>query len=115
MKKNLPCIIGVAQKTWRASQGDAPHPLLQCAEVTHSAALDCGNTAILQHIDEVDAVLSISWHYDNLAQLLGEHLQLKPGERKLSGLSGTHPQRFINEAAEKIIRGERRAVLITGG
>jgi len=118
--KNLPCIIGVSQKTWRAErsssqQSDAPHPLLQCAEVTQQAAEDCGNKKILQHIDELDAVLSISWNYDNLCQQLADHLQLKPGERKLSGLSGTHPQRFINEAAEKILKGERRAVLITGG
>lgn len=112
--KSLPCIIGVAQKTWRPSQGDAPHPLLQCAEVTHLAAADCGNKKILQYIDEVDAVLSISWGYDNLAQQLADHLQLKPGERKISGLSGTHPQRFINEAAEQIISGKRRAVLVTG-
>jgi len=113
--KNLPCIIGVAQQTWRAAQGDAPHPLLQCAAVTQQAAEDCGNKKILEHIDEVDAVLSISWHYDHLAKQLADHLQLKNGERKLSGLSGTHPQRFINEAAEKILKGERRAVLITGG
>ncbi len=114
MNKNLPCIIGVAQQTWRARQGDAPHPLLQCVEVANAAALDCGNKKILEHLDEIDAVLSISWHYDNLAKQLAEHLQLKDGERKLSGLSGTHPQRFINEAAEKILKGERRAVLITG-
>jgi acetyl-CoA C-acetyltransferase len=111
---SYPCIIGVAQKTWRPSEGDAPHPLLQCAEVTQAAAEDCGNKNILQYIDEVDAVLSISWHYDNLAQQLGEHLQLKAGERKISGLSGTHPQRFINEAAEHIMHGKRRAVLVTG-
>lgn len=113
--KNLPCIIGVGQKTWRPSQADAPHPLLQCAEVTHLAAKDCSNKAILQHIDEVDAVRPISWHYDNFAQELADHLQLKPGARQLSGLSGTHPQRFINEAAEQILRGKRRAVLVAGG
>ena len=115
MNKNLPCIVGVGQKTWRPSQGDAPHPLLQCAEVTHLAAKDCGSKAILQHIDEVDVVRPISWHYDSLAQQLADHLHLKPGLRQLSGLSGTHPQRFINEAAEQILKGKRRAVLVVGG
>ncbi len=40
---------------------------------------------------------------------------LKNGERKISGMSGTSPQRFICDAAEKILQGERRAVLVTGG
>ncbi|HEY6131134.1 MAG TPA: hypothetical protein VIV27_03910, partial [Halioglobus sp.] len=113
--KKLPCIIGVAQRTWRQDDGDAPHPLEQNVEVCRLAMADCGNPAVINGIDELDVVRSLSWHYDDLPGALAAALGLKKGERKLSGMSGTSPQRFIGDAAEKILRGERRAVLVTGG
>ena len=115
MNSNLPCIIGVAQKTWRQEDGDAPHPLYQNVEVSSMALADGGNAAILDCIDEVDVVRSLSWHYDDLPGALATALGLPNGERQLSGMSGTSPQRFISDAAEKILLGERRAVLVTGG
>lgn len=110
-----PCIIGVAQKTWRPSGGDAPHPVLQAMEVAGMAADDCGNSAVLQYVDELDTVFPISWFYDDPCGQLATALCLGPGRRRLSGLSGTSAQRFINDAAETILRGEARAVLICGG
>jgi len=110
----LPCIVGVAQQTWRAQAGDAPHPLLQNAEVARRALADCGNLAILDRIDELDVVRSLSWHYDDLPGALAIELGLPPGARALSGMSGTGPQRFVCDAAEKILGGERRSVLVTG-
>jgi acetyl-CoA C-acetyltransferase len=62
----------------------------------------------------VDAVYSISWAYDDLPEQIAQALDLKPGKRKLSGFSGTSPQRFLNQAAEKIMRGEQQAVLVCG-
>ncbi len=114
MNNLLPCIIGVAQKTWREEGGDAPHPLYQNIEVANDAVADCENAAIIDCIDELDVVRSLSWHYDNLPGSIATALGLKAGERKLSGMSGTSPQRFVCDAAEKILRGERRAVLVTG-
>ena len=43
MNDQLPCIIGVAQKTWRQEDGDAPHPLQQNVEVSAMALADGGN------------------------------------------------------------------------
>jgi len=115
MNNSLPCIIGVAQKTWRQEDGDAPHPLHQNVEVSSMALADSGNAALIDCIDELDVVRSLSWHYDDLPGAVAAALGLKNGERKLSGMSGTSPQRFISDAAEKILQGERRAVLVTGG
>jgi len=109
-----PCIIGVAQKTWRAKDGDAPHPLQQAAAMVNAAAENSGFRSILSHVDELDLVLPISWSYENPCEQLAQTLSLSAGGRKLSGLSGTSPQCFINEAAESIIRGERRAVVVCG-
>lgn len=114
MNGKLPCIVGVAQKTWRQEEGDAPHPLQQNITVATRAAADCGNAAILDCIDELDVVRSLSWHYDDFPGELASALGLNNGERKLSGMSGTGPQRFISDAAEKILKGERRAVLVAG-
>jgi acetyl-CoA C-acetyltransferase len=110
----LPCIVGVAQQTWRAEQGDAPHPLDQNLDVARRAVADCGNPAILGRIDELDVVRSLSWHYDDFPAAVAAGLGLPPGARQLSGMSGTGPQRFVCDAAERILRGERQAVLVTG-
>jgi acetyl-CoA C-acetyltransferase len=115
VSNRLPCIVGVAQKTWRAEAGNAPHPLVQNMEVARAAVADCGNPEILRCIDEVDVVRSLSWHYDDLPGELATALGVPPGERKLSGMSGTGPQRFLCDAAETILQGQRRAVLVSGG
>lgn len=111
----LPCIVGVAQKTWRAEGGNAPNPLKQNVEVAMAAIADCGNRDILRRIDEVDVVRSLSWHYDDLPGEVAAALGLPTGARKLSGMSGTGPQRFLCDAAEAILQGQRRAVLVSGG
>ncbi len=104
-----PCIVGVAQLT---SRHDTPHPLLLAAHVARAAAADAG--VDLRHIDELDVVLPISWPYADLRSQLAAELGLPEGARRLSGLSGTSPQRFVNDAAEAILRGERQAVLVAG-
>ena len=109
-----PCIIGVAQKTWRPTKGYAPHPLVQAAEIAKIAAADCTNESVLSFINELDLVLPLSWKYDDPCSQLAAALSLPDGERKLSGLSGTSPQRFINDAAESIIQGRKRAILVCG-
>jgi acetyl-CoA C-acetyltransferase len=114
MDGRLPCIVGVAQKTWRKEAGDAPHPLLQNVEVARMAIADCGAAAIVSRIDELDAVRPLSWHYDDLLGAIADALGLQAGERRLSGMSGTGPQRFVCDAAEKIFTGERSAVLVSG-
>jgi acetyl-CoA C-acetyltransferase len=114
MNSRLPCIVGAAQKTWRPEEGGAPHPLAQNTEVANLAIADCGNHAIIDALDELDVVRSLSWHYDDFPGELATALGLNAGERKLSGMSGTSPQRFVCDAAEKILQGERQAVLVTG-
>lgn len=109
-----PCIVGIAQKGWRDAGVDAPHPLAMAAEMARAAALDSGNAALLAQIDELDVVRSLSWFYDDASAQLAQILELPPGARQLSGLSGTSAQRFVNDAAEAIVRGERRAVLVCG-
>ncbi len=94
MNSNLPCIIGVAQKTWRQEDGDAPHPLYQNVEVSSMALADGGNAAIIDCIDEVDVVRSLSWHYDDLPGALAAALGLHNGERQLVWYERHQPATF---------------------
>lgn len=113
--KNLPCIIGVAQHTWHPSHDDAPEPLEQWSQMARQAALDAGNENLITQIDELDVIFSLSWNYDDAAQQLAEKLGISPKNKKLSGLSGTSPQKYINEAAEQILKGETQLALVVGG
>ncbi len=115
MKRNIPCIIGVAQHTWHPANGDSPEPLEQWALMAKAAAKDAGNEGLISAIDELDVIYSISWAYDNAAQQLADKLGISSCKQKLSGLSGTSPQKFINEAAEQILRGETQLALVVGG
>ncbi len=112
--ENTPCIIGVAQKTWRPSDGDAPEPLLQWEAICHAAAKDCGAENVLTCIDELNVVYSIAWQYDDAAEQLAQKLRLKPGRRQISGLSGTSPQFFLQQAALNILEGKLDVALIVG-
>lgn len=115
MMKNLPCIIGVAQHTWHPSHEDAPEPLEQWAAMAKLAAMDAGSEKLLSALDEIDVVFSLSWNYDDAPSQLAQKLGCTPKHKKISGLSGTSPQKFINEAAESILKGETRLALVAGG
>lgn len=109
-----PCLIGVAQKTIHPEEGDAPEPLLFWSELALEAAADSGGHDIVQAIDDVNVVHSLSWHYDDAAARLAEHLGLREGRRQVSGLSGTSSQKMLCSAAERILNGESDLALIAG-
>ena len=71
-----PCLIGVAQRTFRAEEGDAPEPLELWAEMAEAAARDSGGTGVVDCIDDVNVVYSVSWAYDDAPGRLAERLGL---------------------------------------
>jgi acetyl-CoA C-acetyltransferase len=56
-----------------------------------------------------------SWNYDDPAGRLADRLQLKGVRCDVSMLAGTSPQRLVNAAAERMLRGETEVALIVGG
>lgn len=112
--ENTPCIIGVAQRTYRPDDGDAPEPLAQWEDACHAAAVDCGAGNVLAHIDELDVIYSIAWQYEDSAEQLAQKINLKPGRRQISGLSGTSPQVFLQKAALNILEGRLDAAMVVG-
>ena len=109
-----PCLIGVAQRTCRAEEGDAPEPLELWAEMAEAAARDSGGTGVIDCIDDVNVVYSVSWAYDDAPGRLAERLGLADGGRHLSDMSGTSSQKMLGKAAMRIQQGEIDLALVAG-
>jgi acetyl-CoA C-acetyltransferase len=109
-----PCIIGVAQHTNHPEDGDAPEPLELWASMAREAAADSRGHDVIEAIDDVGVVYTMSWQYDDAPGRLAEQLGLKPGGRHYSGMSGTVPQKRVQSAATQILSGRSDVALVTG-
>lgn len=110
-------MIGVARRTWHPEHDvAAPEPLDMWTEIAHGVAHDASaRLDPLTRIDDLNVVHCQSWQYDHPAARLGERLGLPAGLRTVSILAGTSPQRLLNAAAERMLRGESRVALVVGG
>lgn len=106
-----PCLIGVAQQTWRDADL-APEPLDMWAEVSAAAAADAGVDP--GALDSVQVVYTQSWQYDDAPGRLSERLGASPRHRFYSGIGGTTPQVLVNKTCESLLAGEYDVALITG-
>lgn len=109
-----PCLIGVAQQTWRPEDGPAPEPLDQWEFVVRAAARDTGAPNLLAQLDSVQVVYCQSWQYDDPVGRLCSRLSVDPRHRVYSGIGGTTPQVLINHSALAILRGELDLGLVVG-
>ena len=103
----LPCLVGWAQETWRDG---APEPLDQWEGVSRAAA----NGKLLDAVDDLQVVYTQSWNYDDAPLRLSERLGIDPTRRFYSGIGGSTPQVLVNQAAERILRGESDVALVAG-
>ena len=110
-----PCVIGVAQRTFRPEGAEAPEPLDMWEEVSRAAAVDSGGRDVLEAADSLQLVYSLSWQYDDPLARLAARLGLRDGDRYLSGLSGTTPQQLIQKGSAAIVAGRNDLVIVTGG
>lgn len=82
-------------------------------EALERAAGDSGAAAMLANIDEIVAVSSFTWHTNDPALLVAERLGLDVTTRLL-GVGGNTPQKFVHDAARRILSGELRSVAVVG-
>ena len=115
MDPKTPCIIGVAQQTWRGADRDAPEPLEIWAQMAEQAAADSGGNDVLAAVDSLRVVYPMSWQYDAPPARLAQRLGLRDGERVYSGISGTTSQQLLNDAAREIVAGRCEVALVTSG
>ncbi len=112
-----PCLIGVAQRTWRPVNPDpvdAPEPLDMWDQVARAAAEDAGVPGLAADVDSMQIVYCQTWPYDDPVARLSERLGAAPKHRFYSGIGGTTPQVLVNDTAESIMRGEYDLALVTG-
>jgi acetyl-CoA C-acetyltransferase len=109
-----PCVIGVAQRTIHPEQGDAPEPLDLWEAMCREAAADSGGDAVLDSVDSLQVVYSLSWQYDDPPARLAARLALRDGARHYTGLSGTAPQKRLQAAAGEILAGESEVAIVVG-
>lgn len=82
-------------------------------EALEVAATDCGVASILGKLDEIVAVPSFTWHTNDPALLVAERLGVHV-TTGLLGVGGNTPQRFVHDAAKRILAGEVRTVALVG-
>ncbi len=111
-------LVGVGQITERPSPGATyatrKHPLDLMVEALERAAVDSGASTMLENIDEIAAVSSFTWHTNDPALLVAERLGLHVTTRRLT-VGGNTPQKFVHDAARRILAGEVRSVAVVGG
>jgi acetyl-CoA C-acetyltransferase len=112
-----PVLVGVGQVTERPSSGatfaERKQPLDLMVDALELAAHDSGVTSLLDHLDEIVAVASFTWHTSDPALLVAERLGLQVTTRRL-GIGGNTPQKFVHDAARRIAAGEVSAVALVG-
>ena len=110
-----PCVIGVAQRTWRPGEGLAPEPVEMWADVARAAAADAGVRSSLSDLDALHVVHCMSWAYDDAPARLAERLAIEIAHAEVSVLAGTASQRMVNAAAERMLAGRSELALVVGG
>lgn len=105
-----PCIVGVATRTYRGL--DAPEPLDMWVEVLRSAADDAGAPRALAHVDSLATTYCQTWQYDDPLARLTAELHIEPRHTRYMSIGGTSGQQLVNDAAERILRGETDVVAI---
>jgi len=84
--------------------------------VSRSAASDVGiSRDIISSVDDLSLVHCQSWAYDQPGERFAEQLGLGGLHCNESILAGTSPQRLIDAAAGRMLRGESNVALVVGG
>ena len=66
-------------------------------------------------VDTLDVVYCQSWQYDDPARRLAERVGASPKLARYSGIGGTTPLVLVQEAADRILRGQADVCAIVGG
>ena len=111
-----PCLIGTARRTWHSGDTTAPEPLAMWDQLARAAA-DDGSPRhdVLGAVDYLGLVHCQSWAYDRPVDRLADRLGVGGAYRAESILAGTSPQRLLNDAAARMLRGACSVALVVGG
>lgn len=109
-----PIIVGVGQRVNRVETTDQIlEPLELMAQAAEAAADDAG-AAMLSTIESLTVVNLISHAYASPASQLADRLGCHPTEAVMTAMGGNSPQWRVNEAADRIARGEITVAMVAG-
>lgn len=112
----IPVIVGVGQINDRPDQpGDGLDPIQLMAEALHRADADAGG-GWLTDCEHLSVIGQIAW--PQLAPVDGavaERLGMDKAEHIQTSPHGDNPVRMLNEAANRIARGQATICAVTGG
>ena len=127
-ESDLPILVGVGQHTvhWDGSNpADAPDPISLCVAASEAAIRDSTAPEVLR--DRLDAVVVVRTFADSIPgnvpptgrcanppQSVARGLGAEAGAGVYSISGGDQPQKLVNEFADRLSRGEHRAVLLCG-
>ncbi|MSX02058.1 MAG: hypothetical protein F2813_02745 [Actinobacteria bacterium] len=107
-----PVITGVAQATWR--DGNAPDPIMMCAEVIAAAMQDAGGGDLLSRVDAIGVVDIASRRWSDPAALVASAMGITPKLTMRTELGGDGPLRLIAELSSRIAAGELDCAVVCG-
>lgn len=112
----LPCLVGTGRRTWHPDGTPAPEPLEMWAIVARAAADDAGAPVDpIAHVDDLSVVHCQSWAYDHPSARAADRIGAVTARLHESILAGTSPQRLLDAAAQRMLRGECEVALVVGG
>ncbi|MEH6723777.1 MAG: acetyl-CoA acetyltransferase, partial [Qipengyuania sp.] len=115
--ENIPVIVGVGQVNDRPENpGDGLDPIHLMAEALRRADADAGG-GLLAECDSLAVVAQLAWPQLNPVDgKLAEVLGIDPAHRMQTAMpNGDSPILLLNEAANRIGRGEAKICAVTGG
>lgn len=111
----IPVIVGIGEVKDRPTDpAEGLEPMALMAEAIRRAEADAG-VKLLDRLDSIDVINSVSWPYADLVAVLCATLSVAPRHRNYGPVGGETPIRFIHEAASRIARGESAVAVVCGG
>ena len=111
--KNRPVVVGLGSLQQNGNFLDLDEALIMMEQVTQAAIEDSTNKNISRYIDEVQVPKGY-WKYRDPGKWIAKRNGFSEAETSVTKI-GVLQQHLINNACNKIIRGEIRASLIVGG
>ena len=110
-----PVIIGVGEIVDRpADLVRAKEPLALMEAAIRAADADAGG-GWCDRVDSLDVINLVSWRYDRVAARLAERLGINPARAVYGLVGGETPTTAIHDAALRIMNGNSRVAVVTGG
>ncbi|OBT38752.1 hypothetical protein VE00_10460 [Pseudogymnoascus sp. WSF 3629] len=114
-----PIIVGVGDVRNKAAQNPI-EPVDLMLEAIRLSLIDCNlspsNSQRLQSdIDSVDVVACSTWPYHDLPGLVSERLGVDAKHKHYTPSMGNQPVKLLNDMARRIVTGESKVAMMTGG